>query len=75
VLAKLESDGLDFLKANGLLELFERTKQFPGFNDVQVSWREGLKSYYARPLVPAIMSASNPVERAKQLFLVLFERG
>jgi hypothetical protein len=74
VLAKLESDGLDFLKANGLLELFESSKRFPGFNDVQASWREAVKSYYARPLVPAIMSASDPVERAKQLFLVLFER-
>jgi hypothetical protein len=74
VLAKLERDGLDFLKANGLLELFESSKRFPGFNDVQASWREAVRSYYARPLVSAIMSASNPVERAKQLFLVLFER-
>ena len=74
VLTKLESDGIDYLKANGLLELFESTKRFPGFNDVRASWCEAVKSYYARPLVPAIMSAPNPVERAKQLFLGLFMR-
>jgi hypothetical protein len=60
VLAKLESDGLDFLKANGLLELFESSKRFPGFNDVQASWREAVKCGPYSRRAGSIVPSSEP---------------